>query len=139
MNSTQPTSHAKLRVRYAETDAQQITHHASYLVYFEVGRSTYIRERGASYAEFEAEGLFLAVTEANLRYIQPAFYDDLLTVVCTLAQARSRSVTFEYEIVKTETQQTLVTGSTKHICLNRDNQVSRIPQTWLDRLSAQLA
>jgi acyl-CoA thioester hydrolase len=117
-------------VRYAETDAQGIVHHASYIVYFEEGRSEYIRQRGSSYAEFERSGFYLAVTEINARYIKAARYDDLLTVRCRVSKARSRSLTFDYEIVHAVTGEQLLTGNSTHICLNREGQIARIPVVW---------
>ena len=121
---------ATFHVRYAETDAQGIVHHASYIMYFEEGRSEYIRKRGTSYAEFERSGFFLAVTEINARYLKSARYDDLLTVRCWVSEARSRTLTFEYEIVQATSQERLLTGYSKHICLNREGQIARIPETW---------
>ena len=58
----------KVHVRYAETDAMGVVHHASYLVYFEEGRSHYMREMGSNYADIEASGFRLPVVEANLIY-----------------------------------------------------------------------
>ena len=52
-----------LYVRYAETDAMGIIHHASYIIYFEEGRSNYARQRGSDYASFERSGYYLAVSE----------------------------------------------------------------------------
>jgi len=43
----------ELRVRYAETDAMGIVHHATYPVWMELGRSDFLRELGQSYAEWE--------------------------------------------------------------------------------------
>jgi acyl-CoA thioester hydrolase len=127
---------ATFHVRYAETDAQGIVHHASYIIYFEEGRSEYIRRRGSSYAEFERGGHFLAVTEINARYLKSARYDDLITVRCWVAEARSRSLTFEYEILHAETKERLLTGSSKHICLNREGQITRIPDLWQQWVSS---
>jgi acyl-CoA thioester hydrolase len=117
-------------VRYAETDAQQVVHHANYLVYFEEGRSDYIRQRGRSYAEFEREGFFLVVAEVGLRYIKAAHYDQRLTVRTKIAEMKSRAMTYTYEIVEADTQELLVTGFTKHLCITREGQVTKIPETW---------
>ena len=130
MSDTPFVAEATFHVRYAETDAQGIVHHASYIVYFEEGRSEYIRQRGSSYAEFERSGFFLAVTEINARYIKAARYDDLLTVRCWVAKARSRSLQFDYEIIHAETGEKLLTGSSTHICINREGAISRIPEAW---------
>lgn len=118
-------------VRYAETDAQGVVHHASFVVYLEEGRSDYLRQRGSSYADFERDGFFMAVTEANVRYVKAAHYDDKLTVRTWLAEVRSRTMTFQYEILHTATGEKLVTATTKHICLNRDGVITRIPDSWM--------
>ncbi|NWG18270.1 MAG: acyl-CoA thioesterase [Chloroflexi bacterium] len=117
-------------VRYAETDAMGIVHHASYIVYFEEGRSAYSRQRGQDYASFEHGGHYLAVSEVGARYIKPARYDDCITVRCWLGEMKSRSLTFEYEIVHAGTGELLVTGFSKHICITHDGQVVKIPEAW---------
>jgi acyl-CoA thioester hydrolase len=43
----------KLRVRYEETDAMQVVHHAKYFVWFEAGRIELLRSIGSSYREVE--------------------------------------------------------------------------------------
>ena len=118
-------------VRYAETDAQGIVHHASYVVYCEEGRSDYLRQRGSSYADFERGGYFMAVTELQMRYARAARYDDLLTVRTQVTEARSRSLTFQYEIVNSASRDILVTATSKHLCINREGQVDKIPPNWL--------
>lgn len=130
MNQEQFIAEATFHVRYAETDAQGIVHHSSYIIYFEEGRSEYLRKQGVSYADFERGGHFLAVTEVNARYLKSARYDDLLTVRTWVVEARSRTLTFEYEIINAETKDLLLTGYTKHICLNRTGQITRIPDSW---------
>lgn len=121
---------ATFHVRYAETDAQQIVHHAAYIVYFEEGRSEYLRQQGTSYADFERSGFFLAVTEVNAKYLKASRYDDKLTVACWVAESRSRTILFEYEIRESETNELRVIGTSKHICLTREGQIARIPNDW---------
>lgn len=117
-------------VRYAETDAQRIIHHSSYINYFEEGRSNYIRQRGHSYAALEREGHFLSVIELNIRYLRPAVYDDRVTVRAWVSEVRSRGLTFSYQIVREATGEELVTGSTKHLCVDGSGKVLRLPETW---------
>lgn len=117
-------------VRYAETDAMGIVHHASYIVYFEEGRSHFMRDRGKDYAEFEAGGLAFAVTEVHVRYATPARYGQRLTVRCWIEDLKSRSVAFAYEIYDAETQVVHVTGTTRHICVRSDGRVATIPEDW---------
>lgn len=123
------------RVRYAETDAMGIVHHAQYLVYFEEGRSELSRQAGASYAKLEESGVALAVTEAELRYLAPARYDEKITVKTQVERVRSRSVTFAYQVVRTATGEQLVTGRTTLISINREGQITRLPEFWVKTMS----
>jgi acyl-CoA thioester hydrolase len=117
-------------VRYAETDAMGIVHHASYIVYFEEGRTSYARQRGSDYASFERSGHYLTVTEVNARYLKPAVYGQRVTVRCWIAEMKSRGLTFGYEIVDADTGDLLMTGSTKHICITREGKVTTLPAEW---------
>lgn len=130
---TDPTpfvTEVTFHVRYAETDAMGIVHHASYIVYFEEGRSNYARQRGSSYAVFESTGYALAVTEINARYLKPARYDQQLTVRCWLAEMKSRTVTFQYEIVNAITRELCVVGTSKHIAIDSQGKVATLPAEW---------
>ena len=117
-------------IRYAETDAMGIVHHANYLVWFEEARSAFMRARGTSYTAFEAEGVALAVTEARVRYIASARYDRRVTVFCRVERVQSRKICFAYRVVDAESGQLLATGETHHICINRQGHVTRIPLAW---------
>ena len=116
-------------VRYAETDAMGIVHHASYLIYFEEGRSNYARQRGNDYVTFEASGLYLTVSEINARYIKPTRYGQEITISCWISEMKSRGLTFSYEIFDREHHH-LVEGYSKHICISHDGQVVRLPEAW---------
>jgi acyl-CoA thioester hydrolase len=126
------TTETTFHVRYAETDAMAIVHHASYLVYFEEGRSHYARQRGRDFATFEAQGYYLAVSEINARYLKSARYGQRITIRCWIAEMRSRTLTFSYEIVDAESGELLVTGSSRHICITHDGRVATFPESWRD-------
>lgn len=123
-------SETSFHVRYAETDAMRIVHHSSYIVYFEEGRSAYTRQRGEDYANFERGGTYLAVTEVGARYVKPAVYGQMITVCTWIESLQSRGLTFRYAIVAADTRDPFVTGYTKHICINEEGRVIRIPESW---------
>lgn len=108
----------------------RIVHHSNYVVYFEEGRSDYMRQRGENYANFESEGYNLVVAEVNLRYLRPAVYGQQLTVKCWIVELQSRGMTFGYEVSHSETGDIHCTGQTKHICVSRDGGVVRLPERW---------
>src|SRR6186713_2876703 len=92
----------EIRVRYAETDKMGIVHHANYLVWFETGRSDLCRASGFSYKGMEADGLLMLVAESYLRYKAPAHYEDILIIRTKVAEIRSRSIRFVYEVYRPE-------------------------------------
>ncbi|MFO7587961.1 MAG: thioesterase family protein [Gemmatimonadota bacterium] len=120
-------SRIEIRVRYAETDQMGRAHHMHYLAWFELGRTELMRSNGISYAELEREGLLLPVARANLEYRRGAGYDDRVEIRTWVAEVRSRSVSFAYEVRAPETGEVLATGSTTLICAGPDLHPRRLP------------
>jgi acyl-CoA thioester hydrolase len=120
------------RVRYAETDAMGIAYHANYIVWFEVGRGEFMWQQGGSYADLEAQGYYLPVTEVKARYLSPCKYGDVITVRTRVAELRSRQVVFGYEILNAAGQ-SLCTGETIHLCTDREGRVRSLP-AWVREL-----
>lgn len=89
---------SEFRVRYGETDQMGVVYHANYLVWCEIGRTDLMRHLGASYADVERAGTALAVVEAHLRFMRPARYEDTVRVTTRVADVRSRTVRFDYDI-----------------------------------------
>ena len=127
----------EIRVRYAETDKMGIVHHANYLVWFEIGRSEFCRARGFSYLEMEEkEEALLVVAEAYCRYKSPAFYEDLLTVRTSVADVRSRSLRFTYEIYRSSDDTLLAEGETLHVVTDKNKKVRSMPERYREKLLA---
>ena len=121
-------SETPIRVRYAETDAMGIAHHSAYIVWFEAGRSDWLRQYGGmSYADLEAMGYGLPVTRLEARFIAPCRYDELVTVLSWVESIRSRQITFGYRVVSRDGK-TLATGLTVHLCTDRQGRVRTIPR-----------
>lgn len=121
-------------VRYAETDAMGVVHHAAYFVYFEEGRSEYMRQHGSSYADIEAGGNFLPVTEAGARFVGSLRYGMRATVRTWIEELRSRRLTFSYEVVDAASGQLVGTGFTRHVWVNKQGQVTTMPDRWRELL-----
>lgn len=78
-----------VRARYAETDQAGVVYHASYLPWFEVGRTEMLRDLGFPYAEIEKKlGVLLTVTEAGLNFHAPARYDEVIVVESSVTDIR---------------------------------------------------
>lgn len=122
-------STTELRVRYAETDAMGIVHHATYPVWMELGRSDFLRSLGQSYAEWEARGVRLVVNELRVRFRSPAFYDERIQVHTRLQEAGRRRLTFAYTIARDGVL--LVEGETVHLVAGTDNRARVLPDDLL--------
>ena len=119
------------RVRYKETDQMGMVYYGNYFTFFEIGRVEYMRERGIAYKQMESEDdSFIVVAEARCRYIRPARYDDLLRIRTRVSEARRRSISFAYEILRDDDAELLATGETVHIICNREGRPKSLPEKY---------
>lgn len=126
--ATEPLFHdVEFRVRYAETDQMGVVYHTNYLVWCEVGRTDFIRQRGMSYAAMERAGVGLAVSDLSARFHSAARYDDLVRVRTTLAEVRSRGITFDYLITHAETGAKLVSARTALVSIDAAGKPVALP------------
>ena len=135
MNDKPYKTTSQFRVRYSESDQMGVVYHTHYLVWCEIGRTDFIRTFGVSYAELERQGLLLAVTEAQVRYLASARYDDLIVVETRLIRAQSRLLTFGYDIFCAEPgpKHQLASALTKLIAIDRSNALRTIPAELIAR------
>src|ERR1044071_1664269 len=106
------TSRSQISVRYAETDMMGVVYHGSYLPWFEIGRTTLLKEVGLPYRKLEEDGYRLPVLEVNAKYFRPAVYDDTLTIITTMRDKPILRIKLEYEVRRGD--ELLATGSTGH-------------------------
>ena len=124
----------KIRVRYGETDQMGVVYHANYAVYFEVGRTEWLREFGLSYSDMEANGVMLPVISLTVKYKNSARYDDVLKVKTTLKKMPTASIEFDYEL-RNQSDILLATGNTILAFIDVErNRPIRCPKYILDKL-----
>jgi len=121
----------EIRVRYAETDQMGVAYYANYLIWFEVGRSEFCRERGFRYADLEALGYKLVVSEVNCRYRSSARYDETVIVRTRLKGVNRRMVTFGYQILRKDEEAVIADGETRHICIDSNGKTKSLPEKFL--------
>jgi acyl-CoA thioester hydrolase len=128
-----------LRVRYAETDAMGVVHHAAYVPWFEVGRVNLLRAAGCPYGDIEARGLLVVLSDLQVRYRLPARFDDEVVIETQLITLKSRQIAFRYRALLAATATILVEGQTNHIVVLRATMkptvlpvdLSTLLQPWL--------
>lgn len=94
------SSITEITVRYAETDAMGVVHHATYPIWFEVARTDYIKKIGLSYSEMEKRGVMLPVTAISVKYHTPARYDDKLLITAKITRLTPARVEFAYALTR---------------------------------------
>jgi acyl-CoA thioester hydrolase len=119
-----------VRVRFADTDAQGISHNASYLVWFEVARVEYLREHAGGYQALRDRGFEALVLESFCRYLEPTRFDDVLHVHARCVDLRGARFRFEYLIVQ-DGGIVVADGWTQHACVDAQTlRPTRVPG-WL--------
>jgi len=87
------------RVRFGETDMQQVVYYANYLLYAEVGRVAYLRHLGIDYGkDFLDRGVDFTIGEAHLKYRAPLRFDEEFDIKVRVGEIRHSSWSFEYAI-----------------------------------------
>jgi len=119
------------RVLYGDTDQMGIVYYANYLRFFEGARGEWIRGLGMSYAEIEQRGIFLPVLEAQVLYLKPARYDDVLEIPMVVSHTRVK-VRFDYKVYRHGSPEALILGHTVHACVGREGRPTRAPD-WLTK------
>ncbi|MDI1334668.1 MAG: thioesterase family protein [Lacunisphaera sp.] len=127
-------SRSPITVRYAETDMMGIVYHGNYLPWFEVGRTTLLKECGLPYKDLEAQGYRLPVIELGTKFFKPALYDDTVTVITRLKERPLLRIHLEYEVRRGE--ELLVTGFTTHAFINMTGEPVRPPAFFTETMRA---
>ena len=121
-----PESHEiAIRVRYAETDRMGLLHHSNYFVFFEMGRTELLRERGISYRDIEDSGHLLVIIDIGCKFKRPAYYDDLLTLRTTVTRVTHVKIVHGYRVLRDGVL--LAEGHSTLACVDRDGKPQALP------------
>ena len=130
------THRTRVRVRYADTDRMGVVYYANYFVWFEVGRTEWLRHSGWSYREMEREGgVQLPVIEAHCEYRQPARYDDEVDIDARATLLTPVRVRFDYTLTRAADAVVLAEGHTVHAAVDRNGRPCRLPERVRDSLA----
>ncbi len=115
------------RVRFGETDTQQVVYYANYLIYAEIGRSAYLRQIGIEYRrDFLARGIDFTIGEAQVRYCAPLRFDEEFDIKVRVGDVRHSSWTFEYAVDRADGLH-CADVSTVQVVIGPDKRAKRMP------------
>ena len=113
----------RLRVRWAEIDAQQIVFNGHYLTYFDIGITEYWRAVGMPYPSATAgTGGDLFAVRSVINYHSSARYDELLDICVRAARLGNSSMTFEMGIFRDGER--LISGEMVYVNANPESRKS---------------
>jgi acyl-CoA thioester hydrolase len=86
-----------LRVRYGECDLQGIVFNAHYLTYFDTSMTELWRAAYGSYRSMLDRGIDIVLAEAQVRFRQPAHFDDELALSVAVTHLGQTSILTRHE------------------------------------------
>jgi len=126
--TTVQTCVIKIRPRYSETDQGGVVHHSVYPVYFEMGRTELLRANGLAYKDLEAAGVFFVVARLEVKYRQPARYDEELELETVCTNVKASKVEHSYQLRRAADGLILAEGSSALCCINEEGKIRHIPE-----------
>ncbi|MBI5558794.1 MAG: acyl-CoA thioesterase [Deltaproteobacteria bacterium] len=131
---TDPVHSCSYRVLYGDTDAGGVVYNANYLRFFELGRSSFMRQYVFSYREIEKAGFILPVVETYLRFKASARYDDLLIVQSSMQRISDFSWKFSHHILRSDDEKLLVKGFTVHASVDMGGKLAKLPPEYIAKI-----
>jgi acyl-CoA thioester hydrolase len=128
----------EITVRFAETDAQAIAHHASFVVWLEVARVAYLAKHAGGYLAIQAEGIEALTTDVHVHYHRAARFDDLLRIWTRCVDLRGARFRYEYvlERVAADGVQLVADGYTAHATVDAvTRRPTRIPAWFVEAVA----
>jgi acyl-CoA thioester hydrolase len=120
-----------VRVRFAETDAQGVAHHASFVVWLEEARVAYLAAFAGGYRAIRERGIEALTTGLHLEYERAAAFDDVLRIGVRCAEIRGARFRYEY-VVERDGEQ-VATGWTTHATVDAATlRPTRVPGWFVD-------
>jgi acyl-CoA thioester hydrolase len=124
----------EIAVRFAETDAQGIAHHASFVVWLEVARIAYLAEHAGGYRAIQEQGIDALTTAVDVRYHRAARFDDRLRVWARCVDLRGARFRYEYAIERAG--ELVAEGSTSHATVDAaTHRPVRLPPSFLEAVA----
>lgn len=124
----------EIRVRFAETDAQGIAHHASFVIWLEVARVHYLDEYAGGYLAIQAQGIEALTTAIQVRYHRAVRFDDRLTVWTRCVDVRGARFRYDYAIERSG--ELVADGSTDHALVDREtHRPTRVPPWFAEAIA----
>lgn len=127
------THELEVRVYYEDTDFSGNVYHASYLKFFERGRTEFLRAEGIHHSELVRDGVAFAVRKMEIEFAAPARIDDLLTVETGVEAISGARLTLKQTIRRGSDE--LTRARVEVAAIRIDGGPTRLPKALLARFA----
>ncbi len=110
----------EIDIRYNETDQMGIVYHANYLIWFELGRTKFLKDLGFEYSELEKRNLLFPVREVKVQYLKPCRYGENIIIETAVKEFSAIKTVYEH-IVKNDKNEVKAKGESTVICVDKDS------------------
>ncbi len=125
----------EIRVRYADTDQMKYAYNGKYFEYFEVGRTEMMRDLNLTYKKIEENGYFMPVIETQIKFLNPAFYDEQLIIETRVEKLPLVKVHIDHKIVSKDRNVIIAEGYLELAFLDaKTRRPTRAPKIFVDAM-----
>ncbi|MCD4725666.1 MAG: acyl-CoA thioesterase [Bacteroidales bacterium] len=128
------TSENIIQVRYDEVDKMGYVYHGNYAKYYHISRTELLRKVGISDRELESQNIILPVIEMNIRYIQPVYYDNFITIKTKLLELPETRMKFQHEVINQHNELLNIANSTLVFVNSNTRKPMIVPEIILNKL-----
>lgn len=125
--------HFEKKIYYHDTDCGGVVYYANYLKHLEEARTEFFSSRGADLKALAEGGIFFVVARVEIDYRSPAFYQDALTIITRIEEAKAVSLLFYQKILKGDA--VVAEARTKLVCVKEGLKPTAIPEAIRASLS----
>jgi acyl-CoA thioester hydrolase len=111
-----------------------VVHNSVYYIWFENGRTEWMRKHDLTYKACEEKGWFLPVIESGCRYLNSAGYDDLVEIETSFIPEKGATFRFDYTVRLLPDKKILAEGFTRHVCIDSERRINRETTRYLKKL-----
>jgi acyl-CoA thioester hydrolase len=128
-------SETQIRIHYALTDQMGVVYHGHFAQLYEIGRTESIRQLGFAYKDIEALGIIMPVVSLQIKFFQPAKYDDLVTVKTILKEIPQNHKIIYYGEIYNESNNLLSTAEITMYFMNAKEMTrANMPEELIGKL-----
>lgn len=110
--------HFQCRIYYEDTDAGGVVYHASYLRFLERARTEMLREKMFEQHKLSENKILFAVQGLEIKYIKPAYLDDLLNITTSIEQQQPTRLYFKQTIHRSSDQTLITVATVTVVCVS---------------------